>query len=1260
MKKRLLYSFIAMLLCFGIAVLLDFGIKKEDNLETYVQRIEKSLHRKEREATTLLADTSFLLRQIKGIEKLPSWQQDADLKRLLEWTQKDYNILFYQADSLVYWLNNSAYLPRHIEKSLLRTASTPALARLSNGYYVVQRLQLPRQITALTLLPLKWQFPRSSRFLPNAFLTDHLTVSPDVTLQESPTKFPIHTLQGKPVAWLDAKAPAKDRFLLQLIFFIYLLGFIAAGMVINDLAVLLVRRFQPLVGAGFVLGAVIGGRWLILSLGLTKHFDGFQTFSSIFTDPILEGVNSLGELLINIILLVWLMVFFNREFQVKEFSHASPLVRFALSTLNFFSINLGILMVCYIFKSIVLDSSIVFDFENVFNLNSQSVLAMTGVVLLLLALFLFSHRMMLAIHKVDLSKNWRLAALGTSILLSIPIIQNGDFNLPLPYFLIAATIYLIVFEFFIEVRTITLGWLAVCLMLYAGLTSMLLYKYNSDKDYLRRQEYARLLTNYQDEDLEASLSFLAARLQSGPWLTNLDALLQKSASGLLLRDEAADLVGPVMNSSKYLVHNYRFEVSGYFADSGKTAIQGQQMDLQTMESRFGRSTATKVTHLRFDEEEPAYLMRLTINASRPLILFISFKRAFSSPSKVYTELLLGKTYKDLTELDNYDYGIYKNGQLIEEYKKPYSKQLTDSLPAPGDFTILKHTSTRSELLYHAKNNIAIKIGRETGGYIKPLSLFSYVFTLLTIAVLSVAAFNYYVNALPGPLNFLRNMKRSLRNQFQFRVISMILVSFLGIGFVTVMYFQESSNDYNKGQLNRKVTSALASVNYEIKNIYKQQQRNQATTISEDAADGQPGNQFPIASLIPLISEVHRLDVNLYDLQGNLIFSSEEDIFREGLISRKMGSYAYQAIRRLGYDRCDQDERIGNLKYTAAYLPLLDGNNQPIALIGIPYYSQHRELSKDVANFMSTLLNVYVFLLLIAGGLAIVVANSVTRALSELSENIQRLRPGNNQPLVWKRKDEIGDLVEAYNQALTKIEESSRLLAQSEREDAWREMAKQVAHEIKNPLTPMKLSIQYLQHAYQSDSDPAKIEPLLKRVSDTLVEQIDSLSQIATAFSNFAKMPKAQNIGFSLNHLVASVHHLFRNERPDMTISLRLPREEYEVFADKNQIIQVLNNLFKNAIQAIPDDREGIVQIMLYQRGGFAVIEVKDNGAGIPPEIQEKVFFPNFSTKTSGTGLGLAICKNIIEGFDGRIYFETQIGIGTSFFVELPIMDIRSV
>ncbi|MEZ4932125.1 MAG: ATP-binding protein [Saprospiraceae bacterium] len=220
------------------------------------------------------------------------------------------------------------------------------------------------------------------------------------------------------------------------------------------------------------------------------------------------------------------------------------------------------------------------------------------------------------------------------------------------------------------------------------------------------------------------------------------------------------------------------------------------------------------------------------------------------------------------------------------------------------------------------------------------------------------------------------------------------------------------------------------------------------------------------------------------------------------------------------------------------------------------------------------------------------------------------------------------------------------------------MAKQVAHEIKNPLTPMKLSIQYLLHAYQSNPDEA--EPLLKRVTKTLIEQIDSLAQIATEFSNFAKMPKAENSEFSINDLVASVHHLFANERPDMDISIQLPDKDFEVFADRNHLTRVLNNLFKNAIQAVPDGRKGIIDISLYQEDHKALIRVQDNGTGIPPEVQKKVFTPNFSTKNSGTGLGLAICKSIVEGFNGDIYFETEEDKGTVFYVELPLMKVNEL
>ncbi|MEZ4961143.1 MAG: HAMP domain-containing sensor histidine kinase [Saprospiraceae bacterium] len=1280
MKKRIFYATAAILLLFGLASVLDFGISKEDHLETYVKRIERSLHKKESEVYSFLSDTSFIYQQLRGINSLPSPQQQVNLNKLLALTSKKYNICLYKGDSLVFWLNNRAFLGNDHLDELQMKGNVNHLIKLPNGYFEIIKKDLPEGILAAALLPVKREYSSKSEYLPNSFDTEDFSIPDDVFLKETGNKFAIHTMEGKPLAYLDAMGPAKDKMHLKMVFFIYILGFIALGMLINDVAVYLVRKYKPWVGAAFVLSSVVVVRWLTIALGFTNHFASFQTFSKVFTEPIMEGVNSLGELLINIILLVWMMVFFNREFQVKEFLHPSLAIRFCLTTLNFFAINLGILMVCGIFKSIVLDSSIVFDFENVFNLNSQSVLAMIGVVLLLLALFLFSHRMMMAIHRIGLSKNWRLASMAVSLALSTPVVIYGQMHLPLFHFLAAATIYLVVFEFFIEVPKMTLGWLVGWLMLFAGLTSILLYKYNGDKDYERRLEYAIALASYQDTLAVTGITEIETYLLSDSALYEWNKMIRLYEPETLPREEARDIIERQLGTNKYLLHNYEFNLYGFFKDDGRIAFTDQEKSLGQLEQQFQQANPTIGRDLRFKPEktrDPGYLLRLDLRTTEPLKVFVNFRRSFSTPSKVYTELLLDKKYKNMFELDDYDYGIYQDGLLVEERNKAYGKQLTDPLPPVNESSIVKHTSRRSELLFHAPDDIVIKIGRDTGGYIKPLSLFSYVFTLLVMAVLLFSVLNYFTNALPGPLNFLRTTKPSLRNQFQFWVISMILFSFLGIGFVTVWYFQQSSNNYHKGRLDRKVTSALANVNYEIKAWHRERQEEReirekiAMLIEhelgekereryEEREERDEGakelDAFSLSSLIPLISEVHRLDVNIYDLHGNLITSSEEDIFKRGLVAPKMGAHAFQALTKLGYERSDQEESIGNLDYTAAYLPLKSIDGETLAFMGIPYYARQRELRSDVTDFMSTLLNVYVFLLLIAGGLAIVVATSITKALSELSDNIKRLKLGGNEPIVWKRKDEVGDLVDAYNRAVKKIEESSRLLAQNEREGAWREMAKQVAHEIKNPLTPMKLSIQYLLHAYQANSK--NVEPLLKRVSGTLIEQIESLAQIATEFSNFAKMPQAENSIFSLNDLAASVHHLFANERSDMDITMSLPHKEFDVFADRNHVTRVLNNLYKNAIQAIPEDRHGVIQLALYQQDGNAIVRVTDNGTGIPADVQPKVFSPNFSTKNSGMGMGLAICKNIIESFNGDIYFETKEGEGTSFFVVLPLKEIR--
>jgi|GEM_PF-453834 len=1354
MKKRTYYAIAAILLCFGLGAALDFGVSKEDHLESYTRRIERSLHKKESEVYSFLSDTGFIFRQLRGVENLPTGQRESDLNRLVGFTKKQYNIRIYKNDSLSYWLNNRAYLSQEQAAVLLKEPAKVRLLKLPNGYFELIKQQLSENVVALGMIPIKREFSRKSDYLPNEFITDDFPIPSDVFLKESGGKFAIKSMEGLPLAWLDSNGPAKDKVNLQLVFFIYILGFIFVGVLVNDLAVMLVKKYQPWVGAAFVLGSVILIRYLTNQLGFSEHFATFQTFSKVFTDPILDGVNSLGELLINIILLVWMMVFFNREFQVKEFAHPSMAVRFGLTSLNFFSVNLAMLMVCSIFKSIILDSSIVFDFENVFNLNSQSVLAMIGVVLLLLAFFLFSHRMMQAIYKVGLPKNFRLGAVAVSMLASIPVVLYGDLKLPVIYFLTAALIYLIMFEFFVEVRTLSLQWLVGWLMLFSLLTAILLYKYNGDKDYLRREEYAKALVSYEDEQAEAYFNELGNRLLSDSSLVMWNLLTDYYQKVDIPKEEARDILDAQFSSNKYLLHNYNFSIYGFFRETGDIALTDQTETLGELEGEFMQSFSTGSTILRFKPEksrDPGYLLRLDLRSSYPLTIFVKFKRSFSTPSKVYTEMLLDKKYKNLSELDNYDYGIYQNDSLVEDRNRSYPKQLIDSLPEVGHASIVTQKSTRSELLYHGKNNISIIIGRETGGYIKPLSLFSYVFTLLTLAILLFGFINYLTNALPGPLNFFKTTKPSLRNQFQFWVISMVLFSFLSIGFVTVWYFQKSSNDYHKGRLDRKVTAALASVNYEIKAWHKEhqmeweQERRRESNLKnggesererKEAAErerekarfgmserereelrekearetkeqaerdknlvaiererelekikefGQKGESepkfkitidrphsellvgkeeeldaFSLSSLIPLVSEVHKLDVNIYDLDGNLMASSEEDIFKGGLVSNKMGIYAFQYLQHLGYARWDQDESIGNLEYTAAYQPLKDMDGKTLAYMGIPYYAQHRELRSEVTDFMGTLLNVYVFLLLIAGGLAIFIANSITKKLTELGNSLQRLRLGGNEPIVWRRKDEIGDLVDAYNRAVRKIEESSLLLAQSERDGAWREMAKQVAHEIKNPLTPMKLSIQYLLHAYQSNPDPDSIGPLIKRVSGTLVEQIESLAQIATEFSNFAKMPKPENIQFSLNDLANSVHHLFRNERPDMDIKLELPKVDLEVYADRNHVTRVINNLLKNAIQAIPETRKGKIQILLYQEENKAILKVVDNGTGIPPEIQEKVFSPNFSTKNSGTGLGLAICKSIIEGFKGDIYFETEMDKGTTFYVIMPLMSVSEL
>ncbi len=254
---------------------------------------------------------------------------------------------------------------------------------------------------------------------------------------------------------------------------------------------------------------------------------------------------------------------------------------------------------------------------------------------------------------------------------------------------------------------------------------------------------------------------------------------------------------------------------------------------------------------------------------------------------------------------------------------------------------------------------------------------------------------------------------------------------------------------------------------------------------------------------------------------------------------------------------------------------------------------------------------------------------------------------------WDSKDEIGLLISEYNSMLLKLEQNRAALSRSEKESAWREMAKQVAHEIKNPLTPMKLKIQHLQRSWNEKNSQAE-EQTIKGLQ-SLLDQVNILSEIASSFAVFAKMPIPKNEPFDLSNVLKSTVNLYNNTH-DVHVDIKVEEGTFMIDGDQQLMGAIFTNLIINAIQSVPYERKPKVAFFLSKVEQKVLVEIKDNGTGIPETIKDKIFLPNFSTKETGSGIGLAVAKRGVEHAGGQIWFETKTGEGTSFFIEIPLVS----
>ncbi len=468
------------------------------------------------------------------------------------------------------------------------------------------------------------------------------------------------------------------------------------------------------------------------------------------------------------------------------------------------------------------------------------------------------------------------------------------------------------------------------------------------------------------------------------------------------------------------------------------------------------------------------------------------------------------------------------------------------------------------------------------------------------------------------------------------MIILTLIASILIGSISIFQFKKEAKNYHTERLERKENAIKEHINFILNTTtYPLTQENLSLIFKDKIYE---------------LSDIHNLQINIYSLEGNLLRSSKAS-FSVDSIAPPVSDFILKMVQSSMEKRYVDIKNINDKKYRSSFSQIKDLKFKPLGILNLPYIEDDGFYDRELKNFLVHLSQVYTFMLIIAFFLAYFLSSYITKSLQSISDKIKEtsLNQKNEKIELEGSTQEVSLLVNAYNAMVDKLEESALKLAQSEREQAWRDMAKQVAHEIKNPLTPMRLTVQNFQRKF-NENDP-DVQQKLKDYSETLIQQIDTMSSVASAFSNFASMPAQQNETLNVVNIVELALEIFNEDY----IYFHCNEKEIITIMDRTQLIRIITNLVKNGIQAIPENQEEkSIIVTVKKKKNNVLISVEDNGVGIAPQNNSRIFEPKFTTKTSGMGLGLGIIKNIIENYKGNITFESHFGSGTKFIVTLPI------
>lgn len=1204
--------------------------------------LEKSISQRETSFEKIIKD-QFLLNHL--------FSRNYNEKEIKSLDTKDFYVFAYDSSEagrwLVFWSTNMV-MPEEWQVPLV---DGNRFVKLKNGYYEVlcRRVFSPEaghERFMVGVIPVMMEYSFSNNYLVNHFY-DKPALGREYSINVKAPGIPVLNGQDLILFYLnyDRTMDTKPPNLLSVI--LRVMGCICVLIFINLFAATLARQRSALNGFLFLAAVVI----IFRLLSYLYPFPFNLRTLNIFTPLIYakdEIFRSLGDLLLNVSLTFWLLLFFRQH--VKSIK--APPVKNVWQQRGVIILSSYVMYVVGQFlseliQSLVIDSRISFDVANPFSLNEYSIIG--AIILGFIAFsFLFFSQIVNSLLNELTSFRHRTKYVFLAIVGVVWLVFR--IHNPEVHYSIALVIWLIIYVILLDVLAVkfenslaTVPFLFWLFLLTITTSAVLVY-YNDQKEISQRERMARELSKQKDPYLEMLLTDVTKQMEQDellqyffqqnnggnmPKTTLENELKQKYFKGYLGRFKV-DIYAFDENGMPI----YGGDTSSFYGLSRKMLVESELIGNDLYYNTRGFNDYSYIGQKDFyrNGEKAGYLVyELT-----PVVV---------NSQRLYPELLVSGDIYDPEKESNaaYSYAIYDKGQLVSnnnDYAFPV--KLYDS-DVPNDEVTVRKVSGYSLMYYKASKEKVVIVAKEIRSFIEFITLFAYMFCLFLLIIAIYRALDLLVKARMRISNLKSLVNFNIRRKVTGTIIFIVVFAFVILGLTTVLFFIDRSERENKERLSHTINE----VTHDVEKVFANQRM---FDDLEDLYD--PIFQSSLSESIGEIADERALDINIYDRDGNLQVTTQPLITEKGLLSRKINPDAYMQLGRQQKIQWIQKEKIGSMGYLSGYAPLRN-NGEIFAYLNVPYFATQTELNQQISNFLVALINFNAFIFLIAGLLALFITNSITKSFSLVTERLRHVSLGQqNDEIEWEKDDEIGAVVKEYNKMVRKLEVSAARLAKSEREGAWREMARQVAHEIKNPLTPMKLSIQYLQRAI--DNDAPNVKQLSHNVARTLVEQIEHLANIASDFSAFARIGEANSEVLMLNEVLHSLKELYQSHEHSQ-ILFNHPGHAFYVFADKTQMNRLFTNLLQNAIQAIPEDREGMITINMEEVDpGWVTVSVTDNGDGIPPEIQSKIFVPNFTTKNSGTGLGLAMCKNIVEQARGEIWFETQLTVGTSFYVKLPL------